>query len=199
MFDEGYLPPIFLLPSGLVVPSGITNPSGIFLFNIFGSTCNTVLILSGTGYPRIFEGINGIYFYSNPSGVLFSADDYEWLKVASYASSITQLEESNTTVIFQNNSSAKKSIVSSQKIPETTGGWKVECTLSGTLVADSAGSPDGIISFRLPVLTGNSLSNVFSRIQRSENTVSPISFARSDTGIPQVAPTIAQITDLEAV
>jgi hypothetical protein len=202
MIPPTYFPPPIPFPSGYADAILQDTVSGVAFLSIYSSgICNTELFIISGVFIKIFEGYNGIYLYNTPSGVLFSTDLYSWSAAANWASSITQIDSGQITVLFQNNSSSASSKVYTQlTTTETASGWTLATTLSGTIVSDSAGQPDQIVSTGLPTLAGNNRINTFPRVQRNESTTLPIGiFSDSDAGIPQVSPTIVQITDLEAI
>ncbi len=171
----------------------------VFLGDYTGDSVETFLYINSGVYVKIFEGYNGTYLYNTPSGVIRSADFIDWVTVAGSASSITQVDYTQTTVIFKNAANATAEVYS-QRVPETSGKWKLETVLSGVTITDSAGEPDALVSNGLPIIAGNSRSNTFPRVFRADNKSQPISpFSKSDTGLPQTYPEIAAITDFEAV
>jgi hypothetical protein len=189
------LPVLTPVPSGWYYPPPSGVQPGTYFFETVGSDCIFLQTISGVGNGHIFEGINGIYLFGLSNGLLFADNAVDFTPISSYASSVTQMDSTGLTVIFKN-TTGLKSYVYSQKIPETYNGWNLETTISGTMVSDSAGEPDEIISVNLPTLVGNSRSNTYPRVQRITSKTTPLgAFAKSDTGIP----INAQITDLEAV
>lgn len=197
---------ILPLPPPLPVDSGYRDAiarmvsSGVVFLGAYpGSGTETFLYIISGIYVRIFEGFNATYLFNTPSGVIRSSDFFDWTSVNSSASSITQIDYTQTTVIFKNLANASAQVYT-QKVPEVRSKWTLDTTLSGMTVADSAGEPDALVSNGLPIIVGNSRANVYPRVVRSDQHVKPIdTFVKSDAGIPQTTPDIAQITDFEAV
>ena len=188
-------PPLTPIPSGLIIPlySGIK--PGIYLFETVSTDCIFLQSFFGAGFGKLFEGYNGLYLMGVPSGLMFSQNSVDFQPINSYASSITQIDDTHITVVFKNILGTKVQ-VETQSVPEHYGGWTVETIISGTVIADSAGESDAINSNTLPLLTGNAKSNTLPRIQRNIVRNHPLgNFTESDAGIPATA----QITDLEAV
>jgi len=192
------MPPPIWYPSGFL--DSIYISSGVVLVSVYpGAGCDTLLYITSGTYVKIFEGFNGTYLFNTPSGVIFSEDNLEWNKVATSADYLAQIDTSQTTILFRNFTNTTTRVYS-QVTPESPTGWVWDTTLSGTTTADVLSDADAIVSSILPTLVGNSKSNVYPRVQRNTERTKPISiFTKSDTGIPQVTPNIAQITDLEAL
>lgn len=191
-------------PSGLVPPDGMFGNSPVFIFsgsyvfNVFPDDPIVMQVYSG-GLIRIFEGYNGTYLMDTYSGVVFTDGGDVWRTITNYAASLTQLETNHITVLFKQITSSTVQVYT-QIVPETTSGWVLQTTISGTTISDSAGQPDQLVSSNLPILVGNSRVSTSSRIWRNDNLNIPLGvFSDSDTGIPQVTPTIARITELDAI
>lgn len=89
-------------------------------------------------------------------------------------------------------------IKSASHITSTVSGWIDEGVLSGFTARDSVS--DNTYFREVPTLIGSTLANTYPRIVRNDLNFRPFGdFTRSDAGITQISPEIAQITDIEAV
>jgi|WetSurMetagenome_2_1015567.scaffolds.fasta_scaffold01074_7 hypothetical protein len=188
-------------PSGLFPPvltSG-TLFSGYPFFSVDPGDAYLITLISGdyntTG--RIFESPTDLFVYRLGSILMWDGST-DFNRVGSDCAALCETA-SGILIAAANDVYRKTSTISTaQHDSPIVSGWRQETILSGYLTRDSM-SDDNY--FRdVPTLFGNYFANSFPRIVRNDSNGRPLgSVSKSDAGITQITPNIAQITDIEAV